>query len=247
MPVRVATELPPLHRAVSDCGDGACAAIEAILAGECRSPLRESFDGNTPLHYACGNTAIPLRVVELLVRFVGQKGESIDVVNFDLQTPLHVACLNGNTAAAMHLLRNGADVLRTDCDGDTPLHLAAMRNHPNTVGVLCDRGAELSAQNNNVESPMVCGRMHDRVIEVLQSHTYRSALSTAHADAMTAICPITRAAFVEPVVAMDGYTYEKYAIMRWFDGQHRRSVMTNEALTDTRLVPNYTLKGMLSK
>ena len=39
------------------------------------------------------------------------------------------------------------------------------------------------------------------------------------------VCPITGQKMVDPVVAMDGFTYERYAIERWFR-DHNTSPMT---------------------
>lgn len=47
------------------------------------------------------------------------------------------------------------------------------------------------------------------------------------------LCPITHAAFRQPVLCADGFCYEKKAILKWF-GDHKpcRSPMTNEAMVD---------------
>merc|ERR1711988_407977 len=56
------------------------------------------------------------------------------------------------------------------------------------------------------------------------------------------ICPITLHRFVDPVVACDGYVYERAAIQQWFDNNHRVSPMTNEPLNDTTLIPCRNMK-----
>tara|TARA_B000000565_G_scaffold118514_1_gene89270 strand:+ start:3344 stop:4309 length:966 start_codon:yes stop_codon:yes gene_type:complete len=50
-------------------------------------------------------------------------------------------------------------------------------------------------------------------------------------------CPITQETFIEPVIALDGRTYEKSAIQRWFDDSHK-SPETGEKLPSTLLIPN---------
>ena len=47
-----------------------------------------------------------------------------------------------------------------------------------------------------------------------------------------------------PVIMMDGYTYEKSAIERWLQ-DHDRSPMTNIRLRDTRLIPNLKLQEII--
>ncbi|KAF7667905.1 hypothetical protein LDENG_00041490 [Lucifuga dentata] len=56
------------------------------------------------------------------------------------------------------------------------------------------------------------------------------------------LCPITRELMKEPVMAADGYSYEKEAIEKWINTKNRSSPMTNLPLLTTLLTPNHTLK-----
>ena len=63
-----------------------------------------------------------------------------------------------------------------------------------------------------------------------------------------ACCPITQCAFVDPVVAADGQTYERAEIRTWLS--HSRtptSPNTNLPLTHTQLVTNYLAKHLLEE
>merc|ERR1719460_2221381 len=55
-------------------------------------------------------------------------------------------------------------------------------------------------------------------------------------------CPITLQRLVDPVVAHDGFVYERAAIQQWFDNNHSISPMTNEPLNDTTLIPCRNVK-----
>ncbi|XP_053204626.1 WD repeat, SAM and U-box domain-containing protein 1-like isoform X2 [Panonychus citri] len=55
-------------------------------------------------------------------------------------------------------------------------------------------------------------------------------------------CPITHELMKDPVVASDGYTYERTAITEWVENGNNTSPMTNDPFTDDRLIPNRTLK-----
>lgn len=57
-------------------------------------------------------------------------------------------------------------------------------------------------------------------------------------------CPITGQQMIEPVVAADGHTYERYAIARWLETSSR-SPLTGEIFAHTKLVPNYLLLSSL--
>lgn len=54
-------------------------------------------------------------------------------------------------------------------------------------------------------------------------------------------CPLTCAIMIDPVLAMDGYCYERTAITEWLSN-HETSPQTNESLADRRVYPNSALK-----
>eukprot|EP01028_Stygiella_incarcerata_P004420 TRINITY_DN1966_c0_g1_i3.p1 TRINITY_DN1966_c0_g1~~TRINITY_DN1966_c0_g1_i3.p1 ORF type:complete len:136 (-),score=33.01 TRINITY_DN1966_c0_g1_i3:134-541(-) len=58
------------------------------------------------------------------------------------------------------------------------------------------------------------------------------------------LCPITRAVMIDPVVTMDGHTYDRDAIARWLQDSDR-SPMTNRPLSSKQLIPNLTLKKVI--
>ena len=65
----------------------------------------------------------------------------------------------------------------------------------------------------------------------------------AAAAASAFLCPITQTAMADPVLAMDGHTYERAAIERWFANGRAASPVTNARLASTMLVPNHALKS----
>ncbi|NXP54950.1 WSDU1 protein, partial [Heliornis fulica] len=61
------------------------------------------------------------------------------------------------------------------------------------------------------------------------------------------LCPITRELLREPVIAADGYSYEKEAMENWISTKRRSSPMTNLPLPSLVLTPNRTLKMAISR
>uniref|UniRef100_A0A146P7Q9 WD repeat, SAM and U-box domain-containing protein 1 n=1 Tax=Fundulus heteroclitus TaxID=8078 RepID=A0A146P7Q9_FUNHE len=61
------------------------------------------------------------------------------------------------------------------------------------------------------------------------------------------LCPITRELMRDPVIAADGYSYEREAIESWVHTKNRSSPMTNLPLLTTLLTPNHTLKMAISR
>jgi len=58
------------------------------------------------------------------------------------------------------------------------------------------------------------------------------------------LCPITREVMTNPVIAADGFTYERSAIERWLETKGT-SPQTNLALPSKQLIPNHSLKSMI--
>ncbi|XP_078183780.1 WD repeat, SAM and U-box domain-containing protein 1 isoform X12 [Callithrix jacchus] len=61
------------------------------------------------------------------------------------------------------------------------------------------------------------------------------------------ICPITRELMKDPVIASDGYSYEKEAMENWISTKKRTSPMTNLVLPSVVLTPNRTLKMAIDR
>jgi|688.fasta_scaffold941122_1 hypothetical protein len=59
------------------------------------------------------------------------------------------------------------------------------------------------------------------------------------------LCPIGLYIMTDPVIAVDGFTYERSEIQRWFDGGNRRSPKTNVVLDSIHLIPNFTLRSII--
>mmetsp|Transcript_8463 Transcript_8463/g.21817 ORF Transcript_8463/g.21817 Transcript_8463/m.21817 type:complete len:541 (+) Transcript_8463:165-1787(+) len=58
------------------------------------------------------------------------------------------------------------------------------------------------------------------------------------------LCPITQEVMMDPVIAEDGYTYEREAFEKWTN-VHRRSPMTNRELNSTEVIQNHTLRSAI--
>lgn len=87
----------------------------------------------------------------------------------------------------------------------------------------------------------------------LEAEGKRRRANIAREEAVTASplleacqCPITRAAYEDPVVAGDGHTYERSALMRLF-GRNKDAVspISRQVISRDGLVPNYVVKKTL--
>ena len=60
------------------------------------------------------------------------------------------------------------------------------------------------------------------------------------------LCPITHELMRDPVILVDGHTYERRAIVDWLDLGKVTSPVTNEQLQNAVLIPNYALRSAIS-
>ncbi|XP_078408356.1 WD repeat, SAM and U-box domain-containing protein 1 isoform X2 [Cetorhinus maximus] len=61
------------------------------------------------------------------------------------------------------------------------------------------------------------------------------------------LCPISREIMTDPVIASDGYSYEREAIESWINTKKRTSPMTNKPLESSLITPNRTLKMAIDR
>ena len=59
-------------------------------------------------------------------------------------------------------------------------------------------------------------------------------------------CPLTCAIFRDPVVALDGLTYERYAIEEWLS-ERLASPLTGQPLSSAAVVPNIVLRNQIER
>ena len=122
----------PLHWAAAQSGNGRVAA-RLLNAGA--DPLAESNDGRTPLHSAL-RYAAEQSVISTFVR--AGIAESL--------APLQLAALQGDSAAVVSLLSEGADPNAGDAYGWTSLHFAVPLAGSGIVSALLEAGADPNRQ-----------------------------------------------------------------------------------------------------
>ena len=78
----------------------------------------------------------------------------------------------------------------------------------------------------------------------------RAAVKAVEETNKSFVCPMSHVLMGDPVVAADGYTYERASIEEWIQreqagGRTARSPSTNLPLANTSLTPNRTLKSVI--
>ncbi|KAF8092004.1 hypothetical protein N665_0428s0014 [Sinapis alba] len=113
--------------------------------------------------------------------------------------------------------------------------------------VALERQKEIAEQSeNNAEVEfldqliVIVNRMHERLLLIKQTQT--SSVSIL-ADFF---CPLSLEVMTDPVIVSSGQTYEKAFIKRWIDLGLKVCPKTRQTLTHTTLIPNYTVKALIS-
>ena len=75
---------------------------------------------------------------------------------------------------------------------------------------------------------------------------HAAVVTAAEATSRAFACPITQVRMTDPVTALDGHTYERAAIERWFQQGRLTSPVTNLRLPSTTLVPNHALRAAVA-
>ncbi|KAI3760181.1 hypothetical protein L1987_50572 [Smallanthus sonchifolius] len=60
------------------------------------------------------------------------------------------------------------------------------------------------------------------------------------------ICPLTLQLMFDPVIVSTGQTYERDSIQKWLNNGLLRCPVTRQTLSHKNLIPNYTVKGLIS-
>ncbi|PRP83569.1 hypothetical protein PROFUN_09118 [Planoprotostelium fungivorum] len=59
------------------------------------------------------------------------------------------------------------------------------------------------------------------------------------------LCPISKELMSDPVLTVDGHTYDRTNIVAWFERGNRRSPTTNLVLESFNLIPNHRVKSLV--
>ena len=92
-------------------------------------------------------------------------------------------------------------------------------------------------------SALLCGRFQ------IMAHPYLAFHVNAEVETPDEyLCPITHELMRDPVIAADGYSYERCAMEEWLrNGDAPVSPMTNALLLSPTLTPNRSLKLLIER
>ena len=167
----------PIHLT---CMNSRLESLKALLScGSC-NPNQQNSKGDTALHIVCRmRTGRELQFLEVLTSTPGinptllnlDGDAAFDVIGIDGNTLLHIACAEGNTALIELLVKNRANVLTLNLDGDAPIHTACMNSRPQSLKVLLScESCDPNQQNSSGDTALhiVCRERTGRELQLLE-------------------------------------------------------------------------------
>jgi hypothetical protein len=100
-----------------------------------------------PLYYA-----IKLHLNDVAITLVTE--QSVNESSSLGRSPLGVACANGCTDVVDALLKKGADLTVTNCNGWAPLYAESYNGHEHVVNLLLDRGCSVDLRDKEGRTPL---------------------------------------------------------------------------------------------
>ncbi|KAJ6625922.1 WD repeat, SAM and U-box domain-containing protein 1 [Pseudolycoriella hygida] len=193
---------------------------------------------SAPQEHECGNSVI--------LSTETMNAECVMVI------PAHgssVNCVKYNRLGTM-LVSGGLDktLKLWDIQGNCLKTLAEHSRYVNTVSWNSDSTIIASGSNDRTVIIWDLTGKHSLDANMVEASSALFNLASNHVDIpLEFICPITHELMRQPVVASDGFSYEKSAIIEWFDRGNSTSPMTNIELESKDLSENDSLKDKIEE
>lgn len=149
-------------------------------------------------------------------------------VYMPFDSALMAAAWTGQTQVCRRLIQDGADLARTDDDGNTPLHWAARRGHFETADLLLSKGAVTEALCKSGFTPMMraVGSGHIEIMDLL----WRSGSTDLHTTSKEGLTSIN--------LALDR---DDFSALQWLLDHGAHPDHTSTSHLSTNLTPLWNL------
>jgi len=146
---------------------------------------------------------------------------------------------DGLIDVSIDTFQNAVGVFETWISSDDILETTT-RDFINVLNLDGKHGTEFAAANTNNESVEEEQTSNSSVNVPSLPAVVQEDIHREQTLPQLPYCPITGQPMIDPVVAADGHTYERTAVLRWLETSNR-SPMTGTVLSHKNVVPNYAL------
>ena len=194
---------------------------------------------------------------EILKFILTKKPEIINTLYYnDNSTLLIVASIWKRFDMVKILIDMGANINIINKEGRSALHYAVEKSCIKSIKYLVDAGIDKEVLDKKGETALqIANRIGNiDVINILQppkqfarnepSNELLNEPSNNPPDEY--MCPITLSLMVDPVIALDGITYERTAIEKWFKSKNK-SPKTGVSIENKILIPNFSIKNLIQE
>ncbi|WIA30890.1 hypothetical protein OEZ86_000943 [Tetradesmus obliquus] len=247
----------PLHLSIEHKNDSMVALLLKLGA----DPDIPNKNGWTPLHVAAsnGSTAATRTLLEY--------GANVEATNSEGKTPLNLAVeakhaavvplLNPAAAAALACPSLLASAAAAGAAADAPDGpLGPVRLPGEELRSIDSLLGGLGLKDSTGAACPFCCSLGAGTAAAGSSAAASNAAAAAAAPGSSSsssgvpslfLCPLSQKVLTDPVVACDGFTYDRRAIQEWFESGQRASPLTKQALRSTATLPNHVVRCAVSE
>jgi hypothetical protein len=110
-----------------------------------------------------------------------------------------------------------------------------------STGAVCPFCSSLGAQDGANTAAAGTSRTSSTTGGAAQAAIPGSSSSSSGVPSLF-LCPLSQRDLTDPVVACDGFTYDRRAVQEWFESGQRISPLTKQTLRSTAALPNHVVR-----
>jgi hypothetical protein len=110
-----------------------------------------------------------------------------------------------------------------------------------STGAVCPFCSSLGAQDGANTAAAGISRTSSTTGGAAQAAIPGSSSSSSGVPSLF-LCPLSQRVLTDPVVACDGFTYDRRAVQEWFESGQRISPLTKQTLRSTATLPNHVVR-----
>lgn len=227
-------------RPISIAARNGHAAVVQFLLSEMAMLDQPSYDERTPLMEAVTNNHVSVAKTLL------EAGAGVHLVDDAGNTALHLAVRQGQAEMVALLLEYDADSMTENDALQTVRDIAICMDNAEIIHLLQENNDSPNTNEADLLDDVISGITEGLVIQGKKRDAGWDLRNEDPVVAQLVNCPITMDVMQDPVMAVDGYCYERTAITAWLRS-HGTSPVTKQPMSLECLIPNRALKYFIQE